>query len=139
VEAVQDVGNPTKEPQPSNGQHLRSARASGAAHTAGIPVVRFNAPGPRTLQSVQARDEVGVRLGIGVRIGGGDLIGNSEERFQVPIEAGRDLAKLAGETLGDRRPRSGNLLAGDLTLARVARAQTLEPRLGGLALRTANA
>src|ERR1700716_2888632 len=108
--AIQDIGNPTKEAQPSNAQLLRSSRAPDAAHPAGVPVVRFDAPGPRTLYGVQPRDHVGVRLGIGVRVGGGSLIGNSEERVQGPIEAGGDLPKLAGETLGDRRSRSGNLL-----------------------------
>jgi len=80
MHAVQDVGNPTKEAQPSNAQFLRSSRAPGAAYAASVTVVRFDTPGPRTLNGVQPRDHVGVRLGISVRVGSGGLVGNSEER-----------------------------------------------------------
>ena len=88
MHAVQDVGNPTKEAQPSNAQLLRSSRAPDAAHTAGVPVMRFDAPGPRTLNGVQPRDHVGVRLGIGVWVGCGGFIGDSEKRIQGLVKSG---------------------------------------------------
>jgi hypothetical protein len=52
----------------------------GAAHAVSITAVRFDTPGPRTLNGVQPCDYVSVRLGISVRVGGGGLIRDSEER-----------------------------------------------------------